>query len=180
MEKKLLCKKQKKLTGLPSQGSLCFLVWQQCPRAPTETAKCPNIVSPVNLNTASGCFASFYSIQTQQLTCISLYRSDVLCIQKFMNKSGLLVLFCTWTVWRHYFNLWQRRNPQIFTLTHRVVLTKNFSDVYNYIRIWCQEARRRHHTILHPFFSLLIECNSREGHEIDSWEDRRPHITVQM
>lgn len=43
------------------------------PQAPIETAKTPNIVRDVNLNTASGCFASFHSIQTQQLTsCISI------------------------------------------------------------------------------------------------------------
>lgn len=38
------------------------------PQAPTEIAKPPSIVSHVNLNTTSGCFASFHSIQTQQLT----------------------------------------------------------------------------------------------------------------
>lgn len=81
MWKNLLWKMQKKLTGLPSWGNFCFLVWQQCPQAPTETAKPPNIERPVNLNTASGCSPSFYSTQTQQLTsCISLYRSDVLCM----------------------------------------------------------------------------------------------------
>lgn len=43
------------------------------PQAPSETAKAPNIVSHVNLNTASGYFASFHSIQTQQLTsCICI------------------------------------------------------------------------------------------------------------
>lgn len=102
MEENLPWKMQKRLTGLPSQGSLCFSVGQQCPRAPTETAKTPNIVSPVNLNTASGCFASLYSIQTQQLTsCISLYRSDVLCtmcketlgIQNSLTSLGSL--FCS-------------------------------------------------------------------------------------
>lgn len=83
MEKNLPWKMQKNLTGPPSQANLCFLVWQQCPRAPTETAKTPNIASPVNLNTASECFACFYSIQTQQLTsCISLCRSDVLCMMR--------------------------------------------------------------------------------------------------
>lgn len=108
MEKNLLWEMQKKLTGLPLQGNLSFLVWQQCPQAPTETAKAPNIVSPVNLNTASGSFPSFYGIQTQQLTsCISLYRSDVLCmmcketlgIQSSWISLGS-VQFCTWTVWR--------------------------------------------------------------------------------
>lgn len=75
-----------------------------------------------------------------------------------MNSMDILFQFLT-----------KRKSLQIFTFS--VLLTKIFSDVYNYVHILCQEARCRHHTLLHPFSFLLSECNSREEHEIDSQED---------